>query len=336
MFDFHDMTALVTGCGGFLGRAVITRLIEAGARVRGFARSDYPDLAVLGFEMVRGDLADADAVLAAARGCDVALHIGAKVGVWGPYDDYHRANVIGTENVIDACRACGITRLVYTSSPSVVFDGKCMEGVDESVPYARHFLAHYPRTKAVAEQAVRAASDGSLATVALRPHLIWGPRDTHIVPNILKRAHRLRRIGRANPLVDSVYIDNAVDAHLLAVKNLTPGSPAAGRAYFISNGEPWPVWDLINAILEAGGKSPVRRSVPIWSTYVSAGLCEWIYRRLQIEREPPLTRFGVKQLTTSHWFDISAARRDLDYQPRVTIRQGLERLRDWLSGRKSC
>ncbi len=332
MSDFQETTALVTGCSGFLGRAVIERLLEAGARVRGFARSDYPDLAALGVNVVRGDLADADAVIAAARGCHVAFHIGAKVGVWGPYEAYHRANVIGTENVIAACRACGISRLVYTSSPSVVFDGKGMEGVNESVPYARHFIAHYPRTKAFAEQAVRAAADESLATVALRPHLIWGPRDTHIVPNILKRAHRLRRIGRDNPLIDSVYIDNAVEAHLLAAKCLTPESPVSGRAYFISNGEPWPVWDLINAILEAGDRPPVTRRVPIWSTYLSAGLCEWIFRRLQIERDPPLTRFGVKQLTTSHWFDISAARRDLGYKPLVTIRQGLNHLREWLSG----
>ena len=234
------MNALVTGGGGFLGGAIVRRLRARGDEVRSLSRGRYPALRRPRRQQIQGDVADAGAVDAAVAGCDVVFHVAAKAGVWGRYAEYHRANVVGTENVLAACRRHGVRRLVYTSSPSVVFDGRDMEGVDESVPYPAHYEAHYPQTKAEAERLVLAANGPDLATVALRPHLIWGPGDNHLVPRILARgrAGRLRRIGRANKLIDSIYIDNAADAHLLAADRLAPGSPVAGKAYFISNGEP--------------------------------------------------------------------------------------------------
>jgi len=233
--------------------------------------------------------------------------------------------------VVSACRELGISRLVYTSSPSVVFDGRDMEAVDESAPYAKRFHAHYPATKAIAERTVLAANSAVLATVALRPHLIWGPGDNHLVPRILSRARRLRRIGSADKLIDSVYVDNAADAHLLAAERLEPGSPIAGRAYFITNGEPWPTWELINAILAAGGKPVVDRRIHRGLAMGLAAIIEPAYHILAPDKEPPLTRFLVNELSTAHWFDISAARRDLNYEPGVSIQEGLERLRDWLT-----
>ncbi len=341
------MLALVTGGGGFLGRAIVERLLARGDRVRIFARGDYPEMRELGVEVRRGDLAaqrrraaaDDDrgagdaadrAVFDAADGCDVVFHVAAKAGVWGRYADYHAANVVGTERVLLACRERGIKRLVYTSSPSVVFDGRDMEGVDESVPYPRHYHAPYPATKAIAEQRVLAANGADLATVSLRPHLIWGPRDNHLVPRILARAHKLRRIGGANKLIDSTYIDNAADAHILAADRLAPESPIAGRAYFISNGEPRPLWNLVNGILAAGGKPPVHRSVPAPMAHAAAAAMEGVHRLLRLKSEPRLTRFVLRELSTAHWFDISAARRDLGYQPRVSIDEGLRRLAAWL------
>ena len=322
------MNALVTGGGGFLGAAVVRRLAARGDRVRSLSRGRYAELDALGVEQVQGDVADAGVVDAAAAGCDVVFHVAAKAGVWGAYADYHRGNVVGTQNVLDACRKHGVGRLVYTSSPSVVFDGRDMEGVDESAPYPTQYEAAYPKTKAEAERRVLAANGPGLATVALRPHLIWGPGDNHLVPRILARgrAGRLRRVGGANKLVDSTYIDNAAAAHLLAADGLAPGSPVAGRAYFITNGEPIHLWDLVNRILAAGGVPPVTRAVPAWLAYAAGGLLEAAYALSRRREEPPMTRFLARELTTAHWFNIAAARRDLGYEPKVSIAEGLIRL----------
>jgi nucleoside-diphosphate-sugar epimerase len=322
------MNALVTGGGGFLGGAIVRRLLARGDRVASLSRGRYPDLEAQGVPQHRGDLADLDAVVSAARGCDVVFHVAAKAGLGGRYRDYYRTNVLGTANVLAACQKHGIGRLVYTSSPCVVFAGHDLEGVDESVPYARHFEAAYQRTKAAAERMVLAAGGPDLAAVALRPHLIWGPGDNHLVPRLLARARagRLRRIGRSSKLVDSVYIDNAADAHLLAADRLAPGSPVAGRAYFITNGEPVPLWDFVNRILAAAGLGPVTRSVPAPVAYAAGWLLEGLYALLPGDREPPMTRFLAGELTTAHWFDTGAARRDLGYEPRVGIDEGLRRL----------
>lgn len=324
------MKALVTGGGGFLGRAICEMLRARGDAVRSLARGDYPELSALGVDCIRGDVTDAQAVGTVCKGCDVVFHVAAKAGIWGRYDDYHRPNVIGTQNVLAACKSQGVTRLVFTSSPSVVFDGRDMEGVDESASYPRHYDAHYPKTKAIAEQLVLAAAGPNLRTIAIRPHLIWGPRDNHLVPRILARANSLRRIGSSNKLVDSTYIDNAARAHLLAADRLADSPSISGRAYFISNGEPRPIWDLVNFILAAGGLLPVTRSVPRGVALAAATVNESLWRLFGLSSEPRLTRFLVKELTTAHWFNLSAAKQDLGYEPTVSIDEGLKRLHEWL------
>ncbi|MEW6265494.1 MAG: NAD-dependent epimerase/dehydratase family protein [Thermodesulfobacteriota bacterium] len=329
------MKALVTGGGGFLGRAIIARLLERQTEVASLARSHYPDLERPGVMVRRGDVADPEAVAAAAEGCDVVFHTAAKAGAWGPYQEYFRTNVLGTRNVIEACRRQGVTRLIYTSSPSVVHDGGDLKGVDESRPYPPKFQAHYPATKAEAERLVLSANGDSLATVALRPHLIWGPGDNHLIPRIIARAKagRLVKIKGGPYLVDSVYIDNAADAHLLAAERLSPRSPIAGRAYFISQGEPLGVDRLVDLILSAAGLPPVNRGLSPGTAYAVGWLFEMLYTLLPLSGEPPLTRFVANQLATSHWFDLTAARRDLGYSPTVSIAEGIERLKLHLSGR---
>lgn len=324
--------ALVTGGGGFLGGAIARLLIEQGATVRSFARGDYPVLQAQGIETIRGDLADAGAVSRAVEGVDLVFHVGAKAGVWGPSREYQLANVEGTRNVLNACRNAGVTRLVYTSSPCVVFNGTDMIDADESTPYPEHFEAPYPASKAEAERLVLAANGPGLSTVALRPHLIWGPGDNHLVPRILAkgRSGRLRRIGKRDVIIDATYIDNAAEAHLQAADRLTPGSPIAGRSYFLAQGEPVPLWNLVNGILNAGGLPPVGRSVPVPLARIAANCCEAVYKALRIHSEPPLTRFVVKELATSHWFDLTAARRDLGYAPKISTAEGLKRLAAWL------
>ncbi len=322
------MKALVTGGGGFLGGAIVRRLRARGDAVRSFARGDYSELRSLGVEVIRGDLADVASVSSAAAGCDVVFHVAARPGIWGPYAEYHRINVTGTENVLAACRAHGIRKLVYTSSPSVVFNGKDMEGTDESVPYPEHYHAAYPQTKAMAERLVLQANGPELTTVALRPHLIWGPGDPHLAPRLIARARagRLWRIGRKTNLIDTVYVDNAADAHLLAADRLAPGSPVAGKAYFITQGEPLPLWDMVNRILTAAGLPPVTKTIPAPIAYAAGWLCENVYGLLGLESEPPMTRFVAGELSTSHWFNIDAARRDFGYRPAVSLDEGMKRL----------
>ncbi|MCH7531791.1 MAG: NAD-dependent epimerase/dehydratase family protein [Gemmatimonadetes bacterium] len=322
------MKALVTGGGGFLGLAIVRNLRARGDEVRSFSRGAYPALEQLGVESVRGDLADEAAVLRAARGCDIVFHVAAKAGVWGSTESYHRANVVGTDNVLKACSAEAIQRLVYTSTPSVTFAGTDQIGVDESAPYAERYLSDYPRTKSIAERRVLESNGADLATVALRPHLIWGPGDPHLVPRILDRGRSgtLCLLGDRPNEVDSVYVDNAADAHVLAADRLAPGSVIAGKAYFISQGEPLPLADLVNRILAAGGLPPVKRRIPAGVAYFLGALMESVYGLLGIENEPPLTRFVARQLSTAHWFDISAARRDLGYEPAISLDEGMERL----------
>lgn len=326
------MNALVTGGGGFLGLAIVRALRARGDAVRSLSRQEHPALRELGAEHVRGDVADAAAVLSAARGCDIVFHVAAKAGIWGAYEEYHRANVLGTENVIAACRQHGVQKLVHTSSPSVVFQGQDMEGVNESVPYPAHFEAHYPHTKALAEQLVLKANSPTFATVALRPHLIWGPGDNHLLPRLIARAKagQLRRIGTQRKLVDTVFIDNAAEAHLLAADALAPGAACAGKAYFISNGEPIELWEMVNRMLAAAGLPPVTRSVPVPVAMALAWAFETIARVTGSEREPRLTRFVVREMSTAHWFDMSAAKRDFGYAPRVSTEEGLRRLAEHL------
>jgi nucleoside-diphosphate-sugar epimerase len=327
------MKALVTGGGGFLGGAIVRLLVERGDTVRSYSRGEYRELARLGVEQVPGDLADREALLQAAAGCDIVFHVAAKAGIWGSYAAYHAANVTGTANVIAACRHHGISRLVSTGSPSVVFDGRDVAGGDEALPYPAHYEAHYPHTKALAEQLVLAANSPPLATVSLRPHLIWGPGDNHLVPRIVARARagKLRRIGNRSCLVDTVYVDNAAHAHLLAADRLVYGSAVAGKAYFISNGEPIPLWEMVNRILAAAGLLPVTRSVPPKVAYAAGAICEALWNTLRLSGEPPMTRFVARELATAHWFDISAARRDLGYVPEISIDEGLQRLQEWLA-----
>ncbi len=326
------MKALVTGGGGFLGGVIVRMLVERGEQVVSISRGEYPELTRLGVEQVRGDLADRETVIAVAKGCDVVYHVAAKAGVWGRYDDFYRANVTGTENVLAACRANNIAKLVYTSSPSVVFDGTDVEGGNESLPYPASYEAHYPKTKALAEQAVLAANSPELATVALRPHLIWGPGDNHLVPRIVARgrAGKLRRIGNRPNLVDTVYVDNAARAHLNAADRLAPGSTPAGKAYFISNGEPLPLWEMVNRILAAAEVPPVTRSISPGAAYAIGCICEGLWGALNLAGEPPMTRFVAHELATAHWFDLSAARNDLGYTPEIAIDEGLKRLQTWL------
>ena len=326
---------LVTGGGGFLGKAIVERLVVRGDRVRSFSRSSHPALDALGVEQVQGDISDGIAVSRACEGVDTVFHTAAKAGVWGKYQTYHRTNVVGTRNVIVACRNSDVHHLIYTSSPSVIFDGSNMRGVDESTPYPDRYAAHYPRTKAMAEQAVVQAAAEGLSAIVLRPHLIWGPEDNHLVPRIIQRAGQLRRVGDGSNLVDTIYIDNAAEAHILAADKLSTDPTLNGNIYFISQGEPVALWEMVDAILHAGGLQPVHKSISAGTARLIGTILELVYTLFRVKTEPRLTRFVAKELSTDHWFDISAAERDLGYSPRVSTQEGLEHLSKWLGDRSA-
>jgi nucleoside-diphosphate-sugar epimerase len=321
---------LVTGGGGFLGSAIVRRLLARGDQVRSYSRSAHPTLDS-SVEQIQGSLADSDALSRAVAGCDAVMHVAAKAGVWGPRSEYEATNVVGTRNVIAACRQHGVRKLVFTSTPSVVGAGFDIEGGNESLPYAAKHLADYPRTKAIAEREVLAANGPDFATVALRPHLIFGPGDPHLVPRVIARARagKLRIVGSGKNRVDFTFVDDAADAHLLALDRLTPDNPISGRAYFVSQNDPLELWPFVNQILDLVGLPPVTKRVPYKIAYTAGAIFERLYRVCRSRAEPPMTRFVAAQLAHSHWFDISAARRDLGYDPRNLTADHIIKLKNW-------
>lgn len=327
----HSRQVLVTGGGGFLGSAIVKQLVERGDTVRSVSRNRYPMLEAMGVEQIQGDISDATTVQKACKGVDVVFHVAAKPGVWGKYEQYHTPNVMGTQNVVDACADNHVPVLVHTSSPSVIFDGTDMEGVDASYPYPAHFHTHYTRTKAMAEQYVKtAAATGRVNAVILRPHLIWGPGDPHLVPRVIERANKLARVGKTDKRVDTIYIDDAATAHVLAADCLAKDPSLSGNIYFISQDEPVYMIDMLNGILAAAGLPPITRTLPAGLVWLAGALLEGGYTILGIKKEPPMTRFVAKELATAHWFDIGAAKRDLGYRPAITIEEGLKKLEAWL------
>ncbi|TWI73199.1 nucleoside-diphosphate-sugar epimerase [Desulfobotulus alkaliphilus] len=324
--------ALVTGGNGFLGSAITRSLLDTGWEVRILARGQtgIPEKKEH-LSWIRADIRDRGQVMQAAEGVETVFHTAALAGVWGPEENYRSINVEGTENILEACKAAGC-RLIHSSSPSVIFDGSDMEGVDTSHPYPDTYSAAYPKTKAEAEKKVKKAAAEGLPCIILRPHLIWGPGDNHLVPRILARSKRLARIGKGNPPIDTVYIDNAAHAHILADKALAARPELSGNIYFVSDNDPVPLWDMVDAILAAGCKPPVSRRVPLKLARGLASFLEGLYTLFKLPGEPMLTGFTVKELSTAHWFDIEDLCRDTGYAPLVSRKEGLNQLERYLKG----
>jgi nucleoside-diphosphate-sugar epimerase len=333
-----NSSVLVTGGTGFLGRRLVERLLAEGRRVAVLGRTPAPDLEARGVRFIRASLDDTSAVAAACAGVETVFHVAARVGIWGRYEDFFRTNVLGTRALLAGCRAHGVRCFVHTSTPSVVYNGRDLAGADESLPLTTACPSPYPLTKAIAERDVLAAHSPGLRTIALRPHLIWGVGDPHLVPRILARARagRLRIVGDGHNRVDMVHVDNAVDAHLLAESALQkcnamrytpPGvTDPAGRAFFVTNGEPVVLWEWINQLLTALGEKPVTQRISLRAASAIGAACELAWRVLPLRGEPPMTRFVAAELAKDHWFNIAAARRDLGYAPRVSMAEGTAEL----------
>jgi 2-alkyl-3-oxoalkanoate reductase len=322
---------LVTGGGGFLGKAIVKKLLKKNYKVTSFSRNFYPELEKMGVKQIQGDIIDKNAVSKAFEKQDSIFHVAAKPGIWGAYEKFYQVNVTGTENVISACFENSVNQLIYTSSPSVIFNERDMENVDESVPYSNKFLAPYPKTKAMAEKLVIKAAKKNLKTIIIRPHLIWGPEDNHLVPGIINRASKLKKIGKKNDLVDTIYVDNAADAHILASQKLLTNPSLSGNVYFVSQDEPVSKWEIANGFLDAAGLPHIKGHVSARTAYVAGIIFEFIYRFFHIKKDPPITKFAAMEAATSHWFNISKAKKDLGYYPKISTKEGLQRLKQWFS-----
>lgn len=326
------MHALVTGGGGFLGRRIVELLREQGHAVRFLARGSYPEVEQTGATGLQVDLQDRDAVFQAVEGVDIIFHVAARAGFYGPLADYWGPNVDGTRHLLDAMEDHGVTRMVFTSTPSVIGYAHNVEGGGNDIPYATRHLSPYPESKAAAEALVLGANRPGLATVALRPHLIYGPRDTNLLPRVFDRARsgRLRIIGDGTAVVDTTYIDNAAWAHLDAARALTGSQAAcAGNAYVISDDHPVQLWEWINTLLAELEIPQITKSVPTGVARAAAAAAEAVWSTLHLKGEPPLTPFVVDGFAKSHWFSMAPAKRDLNYVVRVSPADALARTVAW-------
>lgn len=327
------MKVLVTGGGGFLGRRIVELLLDRGDEVTILARGHYPEVEALGASALQVDLADRDAVFGAlAGGFDAVIHVAVKAGFWGDLAEYWAVNVEGTRHLMDAMEEHGVGRLVYTSTPSVVGYDTDIQCGGPDLPYAERHLSPYPESKAAAEAMILAANGPPLATVALRPHLIYGPRDTNLFPRVIERAAagRLPMIGDGKAKVDFTYVDNAAWAHLDALDALTSHeAPCAGKAYFISDDHPVLLYEFVNRFLEGVGVPPITRRVPFGLARGLAGLMAFTWRTLSLSGEPRLTPFLVDGFARHHWYDMEPAKEQLGYTVRVPADEALARTIAW-------
>jgi nucleoside-diphosphate-sugar epimerase len=326
------MRVLVTGGSSAIGAGVALRLAGRGDSVVCLQRSISDPLAGIdGIEQRLGDLRDAAGVAAAAAGCEGIVHVAAKVGVVGSWEEYRSINVDGTANVLAAADRHGIERLVHVSSPSVAHGGEPIVGGAADEPVLGRRRAWYPESKALAEVLALGAVSDRLGVVAVRPHLVWGPGDTQLVGRIVERARsgRLALVGGGRALVDTTYIDNAVDALVAALDAVAPRAVCSGRAYVVSNGEPRMIRELVEGICRAAGVEFAPREVSLRAGRAVGSLVERLWPVVRRGEEPPLTQFVAEQLGTAHWFDPRPARDELGWVPEITIDEGLRRLAAW-------
>ena len=323
---------IVTGGSGFIGHAVVRQLVADGFEVATLARSPDTTGGINGVHQFCGDITDLDFVNSSFVGFDTVIHLAAKTGIWGSREDFFKINVDGTKNVIAACQQCGVSALVFASTPSVIFDKNDLCGINERTPYAHNSLCNYTQSKISAEKLVLDANSEDLKVTVLRPNLVWGPGDTNLIPRLLGqvRCSQLRRVGDGRNLVDVTYIDNAADAFVLAAKCLHEPEVNGGKVYFISQGDPVNLWNWMNKFFRRLDLPAVEHGISFSRAYYLGMFFETCYNVFRIKKEPCMTRFLAVQLAKSHWFSIENATRDLGYMPKVTTAEGINRVVEWV------
>jgi 2-alkyl-3-oxoalkanoate reductase len=323
---------LITGGGGFVGQALLKLLRDEQIECAILGRNNYPELEPYKITCYRGDICNKEFVHSTIKGFDVVFHVAALAGIWGPKEHFYNVNVLGTENIIEACKENQIQALVYTSTPSVVFSGNDINGGNETLPYAEHFLCEYARTKVIAEKAVLTVDQQILKTCAIRPHLIWGPGDPHLIPRLIDRGRKrkLKVVGQGNNMVDITYIDNVARAHYLAAQKLLTTGSCSGKAYFIGQERPVRLWAWINDLFRNLDIPPVENKISLSAAYTAGSILETVHKLIIPSKEPVMTRFLAEQLAKSHYFSHQSAHIDFGYTPLISIEEGMDRLLHWL------
>ena len=316
------MTTLVTGASGWLGAAVARALLARGEAVRTLQRRPS---GIEGAEDVLGSITDPADVARAVGGVDAVVHLAAKVSFAGAERDFVAVNVEGTRALLAAARGAGARRFVFVSSPSVAHTGRPIVGEGTEPAQPERARGAYARTKATAELAALAADRPGFAVVAVRPHVVWGPGDPQLVSRVQERAAagRLPVVGSGAALVDSTYVDDAVDGVLAA---LDAAERVRGEAFVVTSGEPRPISELFAGFCAAAGVAPPSRHVPAVLARAAGGVVEAVWRVRPGRDEPPMTRFLAEQLSTAHWFDLRRTRERLGWTPSVGVTEGLRRL----------
>lgn len=323
---------LITGGAGFVGRKIVEMLLAENVSCRVIGRNRYPDLELMGVECFQGDLSDTRFVEQAGRGIDTVFHVAALAGIWGSWEKYYTTNVLGTENILNSCSKNGIPRLVYTSTPSVVFNRNDIINGDENLPYADHFLCNYAKSKVLAEKAVLKSAEDGFRCCAIRPHLIYGPGDPHLIPRLLERGRqgKLKIVGGGDNIVDISYVDNVAHLHLLAATSLCESGVANGQVFFIGDEKPVKLWHWINDLFKEFHIPVIEKKVSEKIAYGAGWALEKTYALMKREKEPPMTRFVAEQLAKSHYFSHEKAKKLLGYSPIVSYEQGMKNLYSWV------
>ena len=329
------MKILVTGGLGFVGHALVQKLLSQGHEVHALGRTLNPPSTKLvhGLQYHSHDLAKEPVQSTWFEGTDTVFHVAAKAGVGGSYESYRQANLTATENLLRASTEIGVTKFIYTSTPSVAFSAEPIQGGNESLPYSKENFSPYASTKALAEQAVLSYHNTQgMRTIALRPHLIWGEGDPHLLPRVISRhrSGKLKIVGNGKNLVDLTHLDNVIHAHLCAFQSMSADSLLGGKAYFIGQNEPVALWQWLNEIFDQLNLPPLKKSVSFETAFLLGQVIEKIWSLFRLSSDPPMTRFVATQLAHDHWFSSLAAERDLGYQPLISMEEAMQKTLPWL------
>lgn len=334
-FEMDIKKVLITGGGGFLGRAVAKKCVERGYKVWSLSRNTYPALTAMGVVQIQGDVTHAMDVQKACKGKDVVFHLAARKGGWGRLSKFYKTNVKGTRNVIEACKNAKVRVLVYTSSTRATMDqnGCYADGMGKDYP--DRFQNNFAMSKAFAEQAVLKASTQDFRCIVLRPHMIWGPGDTSVIPGLFKHRRWIFKIGNGQNKVSGIYIDNAADAHLLAAVKAFSDERLSGKVFVLAQDEPLILWDFIGKIETWTGKKMVLMSLPKSVVMPVGKMVECFFRLTDINRTPCLSRNIVIELADSHVFNINDLNCSLGFLPSVSVQKGFELYGAWLEHAKT-
>ncbi len=325
------MKIIITGATGFVGRNLSESFHGEGIEVIATGRSLTVgnELIKKGIDFVQADITDPIQLNAVFCPADCIIHCAGKAGDWGKYKAFYEANVIGTQNVIQACKTHQIKKIIFISSPSVYYNGKDRYNTLESDPLPEKQF-HYGKTKLIAERDLLALEHEGFKSIILRPRAVYGKYDNTIVPRILQLSEKkqIPLINNGNALIDITYVGNFI----MAVKNcLTAPDEAWNEVYNISNGDPISVKEWFSLVLEIFDRPFKSKNVPELLARQIAGIMELMSKLPFGNKKPPMTKFSVGYMAKSMTMSIEKAKQTLNYSPIISNQQGFEYYRNWMS-----